>query len=72
MTRRFSEPCRYVRNASISACIERLNSSDQLAPGFWASLLCGLDGGVLTSRGDLRGAVFSLSMVREAEFDGLD
>lgn len=58
--------------ASISACIERLNSSDQAAFGFWDNLLCGRGGGVFTSRGDLRGAVFNLSTVREDEFEGLD
>jgi hypothetical protein len=60
-------------NASISACIRALYSSDQWAPGFCLAFLSGLNtGGVLAELvvlvgGDLRAPAFSLSVGRGGE-----
>lgn len=49
----------------MSACMRSLYSSDQWAPGFWLTLLCGWGGGVcLLSLVDLRAPAFSLSVTR--------
>jgi hypothetical protein len=60
-------------NASMSACIRCLYSSDHSAPGFWLALLCGRGtGGLLTGAAALRGPVLSLRVNRDgvgSEFD---
>jgi hypothetical protein len=60
-------------NASMSACIRCLYSSDHTAPGFWLALLCGRGmGWALLRSAGFRGPVLSLSVSRDdggSEFD---
>jgi hypothetical protein len=59
-------------SASMSFCIERLNSSDHAAPGFWLSLLGGRGAAVWVSAEGFRGVVFSFRTGRGlAEFGSL-